>query len=145
MASVNKVILIGRLGQDPKIVTTQSGKFASFNLATSESWKDKQTGERKERTEWHSVVLNTTVLAEFAERYARKGSLAYVEGSLRTRNWQDQNGSQRYTTEIVAGAFNGQFLLLESKTNSSQENSAPGTSANVGWRDDDMGYDDIPF
>ena len=99
--SVNKVILVGNLGRDPEIRTMQSGdKLAQFSLATSETWNDRQSGERRERTEWHRVVIFGR-LAEIAERYLRKGSKVYLEGSLQTRKWQDQSGQDRYTTEVV--------------------------------------------
>jgi len=101
--SVNKVILIGNLGRDPEIRTTNNGaKVANFPLATSETWRDRQSGERRERTEWHRVVIFNDKLGEVAEKYLRKGSKVYVEGSLRTRKWQGQDGQDRYTTEIVA-------------------------------------------
>ena len=101
--SVNKVILIGNLGADPEVKSFQNGgRIANLRIATSEQWKDKNTGERKERTEWHSVVLNSDGLVGVAERYLRKGSKVYIEGQLRTRKWQDQSGNDRYTTEIVA-------------------------------------------
>src|SRR5882724_13038187 len=99
--SVNKVILIGNLGRDPEIRTTQNGtKVANLNLATSESWRDKSSGERKEKTEWHRVVIFGN-LADIAEKYLKKGSKVYVSGSLQTRKWQDQSGQEKYTTEVV--------------------------------------------
>ena len=102
--SVNKVILVGNLGQDPEVKSFQNGgRIANLRIATSENWKDKATGERKERTEWHSVVLQSDGLVGVAERYLRKGSKVYIEGSLRTRKWQDQSGNDRYTTEISVG------------------------------------------
>ena len=106
--SVNKVILIGNLGQDPEIKSFQNGgRIANLRIATSENWKDKNTGERKERTEWHSVVLNSDGLVGVAERYLRKGSKVYIEGQLRTRKWQDASGNDRYTTEISVGGWPG--------------------------------------
>ncbi|MDE2405988.1 MAG: single-stranded DNA-binding protein, partial [Sphingomonadales bacterium] len=100
--SVNKVILIGNLGADPEVKSFQNGgKIANLRIATSESWKDRNTGEKKERTEWHSVVLNSEGLVGVAERYLRKGSKVYIEGQLRTRKWQDQSGNDRYSTEVV--------------------------------------------
>ena len=111
--SVNKVILIGNLGQDPEVKSFQNGgRIANLRIATSENWKDKQTGERKERTEWHSVVLQSDGLVGVAERYLRKGSKVYVEGQLRTRKWQDQSGNDRYTTEISVG-MNGVLTMLD--------------------------------
>lgn len=113
MASVNKVILVGNLGADPEIKTFQNGgKIANIRIATSESWKDKNTGERKERTEWHSVVMSGDGLSGVAERYLRKGSKVYIEGQLRTRKWQDQSGADRYSTEIVVG-MNGALVMLD--------------------------------
>lgn len=111
--SVNKVILIGALGADPEVKSFQSGgKIANLRLATSESWKDRQSGERKERTEWHSVVINGDGLVGVAERYLRKGSRVYIEGQLRTRKWQDQNGNDRYSTEIVVAGIGGSLVML---------------------------------
>ncbi len=114
--SVNKVILIGNLGRDPEVRTTQDGtKGVNFTLATSESWNDRASGERKERTEWHRVVIFNERLAEIAERYLRKGSKVYVEGSLQTRRWTDQSGQEKYTTEIVLSRFRGELTLLDSR------------------------------
>ncbi|WP_298194237.1 single-stranded DNA-binding protein [Novosphingobium sp.] len=111
--SVNKVILIGNLGQDPEVKSFQNGgRIANLRIATSEQWKDKATGERKERTEWHSVVLQSDGLVGVAERYLKKGSKVYIEGSLRTRKWQDQSGNDRYTTEISVGV-GGSLTMLD--------------------------------
>lgn len=111
--SVNKVILIGNLGADPEVKSFQNGgRIANLRIATSENWKDKATGERKERTEWHSVVLQSDGLVGVAERYLRKGSKVYIEGQLRTRKWQDQSGNDRYTTEISVG-MNGVLTMLD--------------------------------
>ena len=111
--SVNKVILIGNLGQDPEVKTFQNGgRIANLRIATSENWKDKTTGERKERTEWHTVVLQSDGLVGVAERYLRKGSKVYIEGSLRTRKWQDQSGNDRYSTEVSVG-MNGVMTMLD--------------------------------
>ena len=100
--SINKVILVGNLGQDPRVSNTQSGaKVVSFSLATTDTWRDKVSGERKDRTEWHRIVIFSTGLADTAERYLRKGSKVYLEGSLQTREWDDQNGQKRYTTDVV--------------------------------------------
>lgn len=108
MAGVNKVIIIGNLGRDPESRSFQNGgKICSLRVATSESWRDKQTGERKERTEWHSVTLQAEHAISFAEQYLRKGSTVYIEGKLQTRKWQDQSGADRYSTEIVVGQFGG--------------------------------------
>ena len=112
--SVNKVILVGNLGQDPEVKSFQNGgRIANLRIATSENWKDKTTGERKERTEWHTVVLNSDGLVGVAERYLRKGSKVYIEGSLRTRKWQDQSGNDRYSTEITVGGLNGTLTMLD--------------------------------
>ncbi|MDE8653152.1 single-stranded DNA-binding protein [Novosphingobium album (ex Liu et al. 2023)] len=112
--SVNKVILIGNLGADPEVKSFQNGgRIANLRIATSESWKDRQTGERKERTEWHTVVLQSDGLVGVAERYLRKGSKVYIEGQLRTRKWQDQSGQDRYTTEISVGGIGGVLTMLD--------------------------------
>ncbi|MCW1403959.1 single-stranded DNA-binding protein [Novosphingobium sp. MW5] len=111
--SVNKVILVGNLGADPEVKSFQNGgRIANLRIATSENWKDKATGERKERTEWHSVVLQSDGLVRVAENYLRKGSKVYIEGQLRTRKWQDQNGNDRYTTEVSVG-MNGVLTMLD--------------------------------
>lgn len=138
MSSVNKVILVGRLGNDPEVRYTATGSaMANISLATSENWKDKQTGEKQERTEWHRVVFYDKV-AEIVAQYLRKGSLIYVEGRLQTRKWQDQNGQDRYTTEIVAK----DMTMLGSKSENSGTASysapaapssyAPAASSNIG-------------
>jgi single-strand DNA-binding protein len=112
--SVNKVILIGNLGQDPEVKSFQNGgRIANLRIATSESWKDRQTGERKERTEWHTVVLQSDGLVGVAERYLRKGSKVYIEGQLRTRKWQDQSGNDRYSTEVSVGGIGGVMTMLD--------------------------------
>jgi single-strand DNA-binding protein len=112
--SVNKVILIGNLGKDPEIKSFQNGgKIANFSIATSEQWKDKMTGERKERTEWHNIVINGDGLVGVVERYLKKGSKVYVEGSLRTRKWQDRDGNDRYTTEVVVAGMSGALTMLD--------------------------------
>jgi single-strand DNA-binding protein len=113
--SVNKVILIGNLGRDPEIRTMQNGgKVANLSIATSETWRDKSTGERKEKTEWHRVVIFGN-LAEIAEKYLKKGSKVYVSGSLQTRKWTDQSGTEKYTTEVVLQGYGGEFQLLDGK------------------------------
>jgi single-strand DNA-binding protein len=112
--SVNKVILIGNLGQDPEVKTFQNGgRIANLRIATSENWKDKATGERKERTEWHTVVLQSDGLVGVAERYLRKGSKVYIEGQLRTRKWQDASGNDRYSTEVSVGGIGGVMTMLD--------------------------------
>ncbi|MBW8446065.1 MAG: single-stranded DNA-binding protein [Arenimonas sp.] len=111
--SVNKVILIGNLGADPEIRRTQDGRpIANLRIATSESWRDKNTGERKEKTEWHTVVIFNEGLCKVAEQYLKKGSTVYVEGQLQTRKWQDQSGQDRYSTEVVLQGFNGNLTML---------------------------------
>ena len=112
--SVNKVILIGNLGADPEVKSFQNGgRIANLRIATSENWKDKNTGEKKERTEWHTVVLNSDGLVGVAERYLRKGSKVYVEGQLRTRKWQDASGNDRYSTEVSVGGMGGVLTMLD--------------------------------
>ena len=115
MSSVNKAILIGNLGRDPEVRTTQGGsKVASLSVATSERWKDRNTGEQKEQTEWHRVVM-WEKLAEVAEQYLKKGSKVYLEGRLATRKWTDNSGTERYTTEIVLSGFNSKMVMLDGK------------------------------
>jgi single-strand DNA-binding protein len=124
--SVNKVILIGNLGADPEVKSFQNGgRIANLRIATSENWKDKATGERKERTEWHTVVLQSDGLVGVAERFLRKGSKVYIEGQLRTRKWQDQSGNDRYTTEVSVGGIGGVLTMLDG---------APGGGAAGGQR-----------
>lgn len=143
MASINKAIIIGRLGKDPQINTfPNGGKIATFTVATSERWTDKQTGEKKERVEWHNVVINSPALVTVAEKYLQKGNQVYIEGTLRTREYTDQNGLKRYITEIVAGAFSGQLILLESKP---AEQAAVIPETTPAPDDYDDLNDDIPF
>ena len=112
--SVNKVILVGNLGRDPEIRSFQSGgKVVNLRIATSETWKDKATGERKERTEWHSVAIFNEPVGKIAEQYLRKGSKVYIEGQLETRKWQDQAGADKYSTEVVLRPFSGSLTLLD--------------------------------
>jgi single-strand DNA-binding protein len=114
--SVNKVILVGNLGKDPESRTFQNGgKVVSFSVATSENWKDKQSGERKEKTEWHNVSIFSEGLARVAEQYLKKGSKVYLEGQLETRKWQDQSGNDRYSTDVVLRNFNSAMVLLDSR------------------------------
>lgn len=114
--SVNKVILVGNLGRDPEIRSTQDGtRVANLSLATSESWRDRNTGERRERTEWHRVAIFNERLVDVVEKYLRKGSKIYVEGQLQTRKWTDQNGQDRYTTEVVLQRFRGELTMLDSR------------------------------
>lgn len=115
-ASVNKVILVCNLGKDPEVRRMPSGEpVVNLRVATSETWRDKNSGERKERTEWHSVVIFNENLAKVAEQYLRKGSKVYLEGQLQTRKWTDQNGQERYTTEVVLQRFRGELTILDSK------------------------------
>src|ERR1700719_324614 len=115
--SVNKVILVGNLGKDPEVRSTQDGsKIVNLTLATSETWNDRASGERKERTEWHRVVIFNDRVADVAERYLKKGAKIYVEGSLQTRKWTDQGGQERYTTEVVIGRFNGALTMLDTRS-----------------------------
>src|ERR1700744_5232683 len=115
--SVNKVILVGNLGKDPEIRSTQDGsKIVNLTLATSDTWNDRASGERRERTEWHRVVIFNDRVADVAERFLKKGAKIYVEGSLQTRKWTDQQGQERYTTEVVIGRFNGQLTMLDGRS-----------------------------
>jgi single-strand DNA-binding protein len=115
--SVNKVILIGNLGRDPEIRSTQDGtRIANLSLATSESWRDKATGERKERTEWHRVVIFNDRLVDIVEKYLKKGSKVYLEGALQTRKWTDNSGQERYTTEVVLQRFRGELTMLDGRS-----------------------------
>lgn len=115
-SSVNKVILVGNLGADPEIRRTQDGRpIANLSIATSESWRDKMSGERREKTEWHRVVIFSEGLCRVAENYLRKGSKVYLEGQLQTRKWQDQQGQDRYTTEIVLQGFNSNLTMLDGR------------------------------
>jgi single-strand DNA-binding protein len=130
--SVNKVILIGNLGKDPEVRNLQNGgKVCTLRIATSETWKDRGTGERQERTQWHSVVIFNENLVGVAERFLKKGSKVYVEGQLETRKWQDQQGQERYTTEIVMRQFRGELTLLDSPGGNG------GSSGNAGGYGDD--------
>ena len=114
--SVNKVILVGNLGRDPEVRTfSNGGKVVNLRIATSETWRDRQSGERKERTEWHSVAIYNENLAKIAEQYLKKGSKVYIEGQLQTRKWTDQSGQERYTTEIVLQRFRGELTILDSR------------------------------
>ena len=118
--SVNKVILVGNLGADPEIRRTQDGRpIANFSVATSENWRDKNTGERRERTEWHRVVVFNEGLCKVIESYLRKGSKVYLEGALQTRKWQDQSGVDKYTTEVVLQGFNSTLTMLDSRADGS--------------------------
>ncbi len=119
MAGVNKVILVGNVGKDPEIRTTQDGtKIANFSIATSETWNDRASGERKEKTEWHRVVVFNDRISDVVEKYVKKGKSVYVEGSLQTRKWTDQSGTEKYSTEVVIGRFKGELTLLGGRNDS---------------------------
>ena len=147
--SVNKVILIGNLGRDPEVRTFQNGgKVCNFSIATSETWKDRNSGERQERTNWHNIAIFNENLAQIAEQYLRKGSKVYVEGQLETRKWQDQAGNDRYTTEVVLRNFRGELTLLDGRS----ENNNPNFSETASIDDESSDKvltndidDEIPF
>ncbi len=127
--SVNKVILVGNLGRDPEVRRLNSGSpVVNMRIATSENWRDKNTGERQERTEWHNVVIFNENLAKIAEQYLRKGSKVYVEGQLQTRKWQDQSGQDKYTTEVVLTRFRGELTLLDGRGDNAQIGDGGGSS-----------------
>jgi single-strand DNA-binding protein len=160
--SINKVILVGNLGKDPEIRRTQDGRpIANLSVATSETWRDKATGERKEKTEWHRVVIFNEGLAKVAEQYLKKGAKVYVEGSLQTRKWTDQSGVEKYSTEVVLQGFNSNLTMLDGRSgggggsfgeepggdfgSSGPVSSAPRRAVAAGGsRNSDMD-DDIPF
>jgi single-strand DNA-binding protein len=159
--SVNKVILVGNLGADPEVKSfANGGRIANLRLATSETWNDRQSGERKERTEWHSVVIDNENLVRVVEQFLKKGSKVYVEGQLRTRKWQDRDGNDRYTTEVYVGRFRGELTLLDRREGGGFGGGygddmavergparAPAPQA-MGGRPafgDDLGDDEVPF
>ena len=130
--SVNKVILVGNLGKDREVRNTQDGsKIVNLTLATSETWNDRASGERKERTEWHRVVIFNDRIGEVAEKYLKKGRKVYIEGALQTRKWTDQSGQERYTTEVVIGRFRGELVLLDS--NRGEEGGMSEGGGGGGW------------
>jgi len=138
--SVNKVILIGNLGRDPEVRSFQNGgKVCNLRIATSENWRDKATGERKERTEWHSVAIFSEPLVKIAEQYLRKGSKVYIEGQLETRKWQDQSGQDRYTTEIVLRPYRGELTLLDGREGSGGAGAGGGDFGGRGGYDEGSG------
>ena len=152
--SINKVILVGNLGRDPEIRTLNSGdKVANLNLATSETWRDRNSGERKERTEWHRVVIFNDNLVKVAENYLRKGSKVYIEGALQTRKYTDQSGAEKFSTEIVLQKFRGELTMLDGRADGAREGGdvggyAPGPRAGgAGPREDFSANldDEIPF
>ena len=131
--SVNKVILIGNLGKDPEVRNTQDGtKIVNLTLATSETWNDRASGERKERTEWHRVVIFNDRTADVAERFLKKGQKVYVEGSLQTRKWTDKDGQERYTTEVVIGRFNGNLTMLSGRGEGGGDDAGMGGGGSYG-------------
>jgi single-strand DNA-binding protein len=131
--SVNKVILIGNLGKDPDVRRLNSGdQVVSFPVATSETWRDKTSGERKERTEWHNIVIFNENLGKVAEQYCKKGTKVYLEGQLQTRKWQDQSGADRYTTEVVLQRFRGELQLLDSRSGGADRDTFPEEGASRG-------------
>jgi len=133
--SVNKVILVGNLGKDPEVRNTQSGsKVVSFPLATSDTWNDRQSGERRERTEWHRVVIFNERAGDVAERFLRKGRKVYIEGELRTRKWTDQGGQEHYTTEVVIDRFRGELVLIDSNRGNGDEGEGGFAGASNGGR-----------
>ena len=160
--SVNKVILVGNLGRDPEIRSTQDGtRIANLSLATSESWRDKNSGERKEKTEWHRVVIFSEPLCKIVEQYLKKGAKVYIEGALQTRKWTDQAGVEKYSTEVVLQGFNSTLTMLEGRSGggggsfapddqggdfgtSGPSSAAPRRAVAAGARNSDMD-DDIPF
>ena len=158
--SVNKAILVGNLGRDPEIRTLNNGdRVASLRIATSETWRDKNSGERKEKTEWHTITVSNEGLVRVVEQYLRKGSKVYIEGQLETRKWQDQQGQDRYSTEVVLRGFNSQLVMLDGPTGDrggeqggygQQDQGYGGGSSNGGFggggRPSSGGFDDeIPF
>ena len=133
--SVNTVILVGNLGRDPEVKSMQDGRsMVNMSIATSENWRDRQSGERKERTEWHRVVIFNEKLAEVAQKFVRKGSKIYVEGQLSTRKWTDQSGQERYTTEVVIPRFGGALTMLDGRSGGEG-----GGGGSAGGMDDDVG------
>lgn len=152
--SVNKVILVGNLGRDPEVRNTQGGsKIVNITLATSETWSDRTTGEKRERAEWHRVAIFNENIAKIAERFLRKGSKIYIEGELRTRKWTDQSGVEKYTTEVTLTQYRGNLVMLGGNDQSQQSQSAQSTNQNNNQRyqsgssmSDAAGYDDeVPF
>ena len=154
--SVNKVILVGNLGADPEIRRLQSGEpVANLRIATSESWRDRQSGERKDKTEWHSVVIFNENLAKVAEQYLKKGAKVYIEGQLQTRKWTDQQGNDKYTTEVVLQKFRGELQMLDSRGDGQQSGQQrQSQQSSQSYSQQSAGYgggfandldDDIPF
>jgi single-strand DNA-binding protein len=147
MASLNKVQIIGNLGRDPEVRHTQDGKpIVNLSVATSESWKDRTTGERKERSEWHRVVIFNEGLAKVAEQYLKKGSTVYLEGQLQTRKWTDKDGVEKYSTEVILQNYRGELVMLGGKRDGDAGESAEEFKAAVRQTFNDPGLDDlVPF
>lgn len=160
MSSVNKVILVGNLGRDPEVRNTQSGsKIVNLAIATSDTWNDRNTGERRDRTEWHRVSIFNERVGDVAERYLRKGRKVYIEGELRTRKWTDQQGVEKYTTEVVIAQFRGNLVLLDSQNKNNdqpaqstqtstqryQSGSSMSDAAGYGYGSSQPLDDEIPF
>jgi single-strand DNA-binding protein len=148
--SINKVILVGNVGQDPEVRSTQDGReIANFSLATSESWKDKNSGEKKEKTEWHRVVIFSPGLVGIVKNYVKKGSKLYVEGSLQSRKWTDNNGVEKFTTEIVLQNFNSVLQILDARDRQSSGDSYSSSASSSKPRNNDVHVeendDEIPF
>lgn len=153
--SLNKVMIIGNLGRDPEVRSFQNGgKVANLRVATSETWKDKQSGERKERTEWHSITIHAEGLVTIAERYLQKGTKVYVEGQLETRKWQDQSGADRYSTEVVLRPYNGTLTILSGGVGQGEERGGGRDDGGYGSQRGDQGGgsgsssdidDEVPF
>ncbi len=145
--SVNKVIIVGNLGRDPEVRSFQNGgKVCNLTIATSESWKDKQSGEQREKTEWHRIAIFSEGLVRVAEQYLRKGSKVYIEGQLETRKWQDQSGQDRYSTEITLRGYNSSLTMLDGKSEGGSSGDSYNASPNAGDAQAGGGFDDeIPF
>ena len=145
--SLNKVMLIGRLGQDPEVRSTQDGRsLCTFSIATSESWNDKNTGEKREKTEWHRIVVFNEGLVNIIQQYVKKGSNVFIEGQLQTRKWEDKDGIEKYTTEVVLQGFNSSFKMLDGRnTNSIENNFDQNNSISDSGNFDADIDDDIPF
>ena len=145
--SLNKVMLIGRLGQDPEVRSTQDGRsLCTFSIATSESWNDKNTGEKREKTEWHRIVVFNEGLVNIIHQYVKKGSNVFIEGQLQTRKWEDKDGIEKYTTEVVLQGFNSTFKMLDARnTNSIENNFDQNNSISDSGNFDADIDDDIPF
>lgn len=146
MSSVNKAILVGNLGADPEVRQTSDGRpVVNLRIATSENWKDKNTGEKRERTEWHKIVIFSEGLCRVAEQYLRKGSKVYLEGQIQTRKWQDQSGQDKYSTEIVLQGFNSTLTMLDGKPEPRDQQAPQSRQQSQAPSFDDKDDDDIPF